>query len=161
LPPDAKGAPREAKIERHWLHKGRVVLKFVGVDSISDASPFARWRVAIPREERAPLADDAVYVADLIGCHLIDEAGGAVDLGPVLDVERGAGDALDILVLNSGEDELLIPFAKAYLVSLDLDARVVRMRLPAGLTTINAPMTEEERAAQRQASQKDEADDAL
>ena len=42
LPPDAKGAPREAEIERHWLHKGRVVLKFVGIDSISDATPFAR-----------------------------------------------------------------------------------------------------------------------
>ena len=161
LPPDAKGAPREAEIERHWLHKGRVVLKFVGVDSISDATPFARWQVAIPREQRAPLADDAVYVADLIGCHLIDETGGAVDLGPVLDVERGAGDALDMLVLKSGEDELLIPFAKAYLISLDLDARVLRMRLPAGLTTINAPMTEEEREAQRQASQKGDADDAL
>jgi hypothetical protein len=66
-----------------------------------------------------------------------------------------------MLVLKSGEEELLIPFAKAYLVSLDLDARVLRMRLPAGLTTINAPMTEEERAAQRQTSQKDEADDAL
>jgi 16S rRNA processing protein RimM len=161
LPPDAKGAPREAEIERHWLHKGRVVLKFVGVDSISDATPFARWQVAIPREERAPLADDAVYVADLIGCHLIDETDGTVDLGPVLDVERGTGDSLDMLVLKSGKDELLIPFAKAYLVSLDLDARVLRMRLPAGLTTINAPMTEEERAAQQQASQKDEADDAL
>lgn len=161
LPRDAGGAPREAEIERHWLHKGRVVLKFVGVDSISDAAVLSGSRVAIPREQRAPLSDDAVYVADLIGCHLIDEAGGAVDLGPVLDVERGTGDALDMLVLKSGEDELLIPFAKAYLVSLDLDARVLRMRLPAGLTTINAPMTEEERAAQRQASQKDEADDAL
>jgi 16S rRNA processing protein RimM len=161
LPRDVGGAPREAEIERHWLHKGRVVLKFVGVDSISDAAVLSGSRVAIPREQRAPLADDAVYVADLIGCHLIDEAGGAVDLGPVLEVERGAGDALDMLVLKSGEDELLIPFAKAYLVSLDLDARVLRMRLPAGLTTINAPMTEEERAAQRQASQKDEADDAL
>ena len=161
LPPDVKGAHREAEIERHWLHKGRVVLKFVGINSISDATTFARWRVAIPREQRAPLADDAVYVADLIGCHLIDETGGAVDLGPVLDVERGAGDALDMLVLKSGDDELLIPFAKAYLVSLDLDARELRMRLPVGLTTINAPMTEEERAAQRQASQKDEADDAL
>jgi 16S rRNA processing protein RimM len=161
LPPDAKGAPREAEIERHWLHKGRVVLKFVGVDSISDATPFARWQVAIPREERAPLADDAVYVSDLIGCHLIDETDGTVDLGPVLDVERGTGDSLDMLVLKSGKDELLIPFAKAYLVSLDLDARVLRMRLPAGLTTINAPMTEEERAAQQQASQKDAADDAL
>jgi 16S rRNA processing protein RimM len=161
LPPDAKGAPREAEIERHWLHKGRVVLKFVGVDSISDATPFARWQVAIPREERAPLADDAVYVSDLIGCHLIDETDGTVDLGPVLDVERGTGDSLDMLVLKSGKDELLIPFAKAYLVSLDLDARVLRMRLPAGLTTINAPMTEEERAAQQQASQKDAADNAL
>lgn len=161
LPRDVGGAPREAEIERHWLHKGRVVLKFVGVDSISDAAVLSGSRVAIPREQRAPLADDAVYVADLIGCHLIDEAGGAVDLGPVLEVERGAGDALDMLVLKSGDDELLIPFAKAYLVSLDLDARVLRMRLPAGLTTINAPMTEEERAAQRQASQKDEADDAL
>jgi 16S rRNA processing protein RimM len=161
LPRDAEEAPREAEIERHWLHKGRVVLKFVGVDSISDAAVLSGSLVAIPREQRAPLSDDAVYVADLIGCRLIDEAGGAVDLGPVLDVERGTGDALDMLLLKSGDDELLIPFAKAYLVSLDLDARVLRMRLPAGLTTINAPMTEEERAAQRQASQKEEAEDAL
>jgi 16S rRNA processing protein RimM len=165
LPPAAKGAAREAELERHWLHKGRVVLKFAGVDSISDATLLSGWQVAIPREQRASLSDDAVYVADLIGCHLIDETGGAVDLGPVLDVERSAGNALDMLVLKSGEDELLIPFAKAYLVSLDLDARVLRMRLPSGLTTINAPITEEERAAQqqetRQASQKDESDDAL
>ena len=47
LPPDAKGAAREAKIERHWLHKGRVVLKFVGVDSISDAAVLSGSRVAI------------------------------------------------------------------------------------------------------------------
>ncbi|MDQ1450159.1 MAG: rRNA processing protein RimM [Acidobacteriaceae bacterium] len=161
LPPAAKGAPREAELERHWLHKRRVVLKFVGVDSISDATLLSGWQVAIPREQRAWLSDDAVYVADLIGCHLIDETGGAVDLGPVLDVERGAGNAPDMLVLKSGEDELLIPFAKAYLVSLDLDARVLRMRLPAGLTTINAPITEEERAAQQQASEDDGADDAL
>lgn len=166
LPPDAKDAPREAEIERHWLHKGRVVgrivLKFAGIDSIADATPFAGWRVAIPREERAPLPEDAVYVADLVGCHLIDEANGAIDLGPVLDVERGTGGALDMLVLKSGKDELLIPFAKAYVVSLDLDARVLRMRLPAGLTAINAPMTEEERAAQQQVSEKDDgAADAL
>jgi len=27
---------REVTLERHWLHKGRVVLKFAGVDSIND-----------------------------------------------------------------------------------------------------------------------------
>jgi 16S rRNA processing protein RimM len=155
LPPDAKAAPREVEIERHWLHKDRIVLKFAGIESISDATPFAGWRVAIPRRERAPLADDAVYVADLVGCHLIDEANGGIDLGPVLDVERGASGALDMLVLKTGEEELLVPFAKAYLIALDLNARVLRMQLPAGLTAINSPITEEERKAQQQVSQKD------
>ena len=149
LPPDGKTAPREAEIERHWLHKGRVVLKFAGVDSISDAALLAGWHVAIPRDQRAPLAEDAFYVADLIGCHLIDEANSCADLGPVLDVARGTGGALDMLVLSRGNEELLIPFAKAYLVQIDLEKRVLRMRLPAGLTTINSPLSAEERAEQQ------------
>jgi 16S rRNA processing protein RimM len=165
LPPDAKAAPREATIERYWLHRGRIrgriVLKFAGIDSISDATALSGWHVAIPGEQRAPLAEDTVYVADLIGCHVIDEAAGAVDLGPVLDVERGAGGAPDLLVIGEKEDELLIPFAKAYLVAVDLNMRVLRMRLPAGLTSVNAPMTDEERAAQRQSGEDEEDDDAL
>jgi 16S rRNA processing protein RimM len=161
LPPNAQTAPREAEIERHWLHKDRIVLKFAGIDSISDATPFAGWRVAIPRSERAPLADDAVYVADLVGCHLIDEANGAIDLGPVLDVARGASGALDMLVLKTGKEELLVPFAKAYVIALDLNARVLRMRLPAGLTAINSPMTEEERKAQQVSRKDDGGSDAL
>jgi len=159
LPPDAKAAPREAEIERHWPHKGRVVLKFAGIDSISSATALSGWHVAIPRELRVPLADDAVYVADLIGCHVIDETDGAVDLGAVLAVERGSGGAPDLLAVQYGGDELLIPFAKAYIVQIDLAAQVLRMRLPAGLTAINAPLTDEERAAQQQMSE--ESKDAL
>jgi 16S rRNA processing protein RimM len=160
VPPDAKTLPREAEVERHWLHKGRIVLKFAGIDSITHAEPYRGWHVAIPREARVPLTDDAVYVADLVGCHVIDEAGGSSDLGPVLDVERGENGAADLLVLKRNDEELLIPFAKAYLVAVNLDARVVRMRLPAGLTQLNAPLTEEERAAQ-QADEEDGDDDAV
>jgi 16S rRNA processing protein RimM len=164
VPPDANTPPREAELERHWLHKHRIVLKFAGIDSISDAMAFRGWHVAIPREARAPLADEAVYVADLIGCHVIDEAGGpdrdTVDLGPVLDVERGQNGAADLLVLKKDDEELLIPFAKAYLIAVDLDARVLRMRLPAGLTQLSAPLTEEERAAQ-QAGEEERDGDAL
>jgi 16S rRNA processing protein RimM len=161
LPPDGSAAPREAEIERHWLHKGRVVLKFAGVDSISDAALLAGYQVAIPTEQRAPLAEDAVYVSDLVGCHLIDEANSCADLGPVLDVARGTDGALDMLVLNRGNEELLIPFAKAYMVQIDLEKRVLRMRLPAGLTTINSPLSAEERAEQHETSEEDEAGDAL
>lgn len=158
--PDPKTPPREANVERHWLHKGRIVLKFAGIDSISDASALRGWHVAIPRDARAPLSDDAVYVADLIGCHVIDEAAGSSDLGPVLDVERGERDAADLLVLKGNNEELLIPFAKAYLIAIDLDARVLRMRLPPGLTQLNSALTDEERAAQ-QADEKDKDGDAL
>jgi 16S rRNA processing protein RimM len=159
LPPDAKAAPREAAIERHWPHKGRIVLKFAGIDSISGATALSGWHVAIPRGQRVPLADDAVYVADLIGCHVIDETDRIVDLGAVLAVEHGSGGAPDLLVIQHGDDELLIPFAKAYIVEMKLAAQVLRMRLPAGLTAINAPLTDEERAAQRQMSE--EGNDAL
>lgn len=150
VPPQESEPARAAEIERHWLHKGRIVLKFAGVDSISDAETYRGWHVAIPREGRAPLEADAVYIADLIGCHVIDEASSAVDLGAVLDVERGEGDAPDLLILRRNDEELLIPFAKAYLVAIDLDARILRMRLPAGLTEINAPMTEDERQARKE-----------
>ena len=155
LPPDPKAAPRDAEIERHWLHKGRIVLKFAGIDSISDATALSGWRVAIPRAQRTPLRDGAFYVADLIGCHLVDEANGSANLGPVLAVERGEGGAPDLLVVAHDGDELLIPFANAFLVEVDPNAQVLRMRLPAGLTTINAPLTDEERATQRQVSEED------
>ncbi len=161
LPPDANGTPCKAEIERNWPHKGRIVLKFAGIDSISSATTLSGWHVAIPREQRATLDDDTVYVADLIGCHVIDEANGAVDLGPVLGVERGDGGAPDLLVIQHGGDELLIPFAKAFIVQINLAAQKLRMRLPAGLTALNAPLTEEERAAQRQQRSKEESDDAL
>jgi 16S rRNA processing protein RimM len=159
LPPDENAAPREAEIERHWPHKGRIVLKFAGIDSISGATALSGWHVAIPRGQRVLLADDAVYVADLIGCHVIDETDGTVDLGAVLAVERGSGGASDLLVVQHGGDELLIPFAKAYIVQINLAAQLLRMRLPAGLTAINAPLTDEERAAQQQMSE--EGNDAL
>jgi 16S rRNA processing protein RimM len=164
LSPDAKAAPREATIERHWPHKGRIVLKFAGIDSISDAAALSGWHVAIPADQRALLADDAVYVADLIGCHVIDEAAdsdGAVDLGPVLGVERGEGGAPDLLVVQHDKEELLIPFAKSLIVQIDLAAKVLRMRLPAGLTAINAPLSNEERAAQQRTNEEDGSNDAL
>src|SRR6202000_2680315 len=101
-----------------------------GIDSIADATSLSGWHVPVPREQRAPLPEDAVYIPDLIGCHFIDEAADSADLGPVVDVARSEGDGLDMLVVEYGGDQLLIPFAKAYLVAIDLDARKLQMCLP-------------------------------
>jgi 16S rRNA processing protein RimM len=135
---------REVMLERYWTHKGRIVLKFSGVDSIDDAETLRGLLVAIPSSERALLADDAVYISDLIGCEVIDVASSSVQIGTVKDLDREAG----LLIVQPARGEkILIPFAKAYLVNIDTHARRIEMSLPEGLLEINAPVTEEERQA--------------
>ena len=149
LAPTPTQAPRPATVERHWPHKGRIVLKFAGVDSMNDAEVLRGWEVVVTREQRMPLAEDEIYIGDLIGCRVIDEAADNVDLGPVMDVARGENGSADILVLEQSGDELLIPFARSYITAIDLPGRCLRMRLPAGLTALNAPLTDDERARQQ------------
>ena len=135
----ASSTPREVELVAHWLHKGGVVLHFSGVDSISAAETLKGLIVAIPRAERAPLAEDEVYVADLIGCELFDVAGETpVQVGEIEDVDRTAG-PVALLVVRGAKGEILIPFAKSYLRKLDLNTKRVEMALPEGLADLNTP----------------------
>jgi 16S rRNA processing protein RimM len=138
---ESAAIPRQVDLIAHWLHKGGIVLHFDGIDSISAAETLAGLTVAIPRAARAPLADDEVYVADLVGCTLYDVAksDAPVLVGQIEDVNRTAGPValLAVRSANSSE-EILIPFAKSYLCTIDLAARRVEMALPEGLTSLNA-----------------------
>src|SRR5438309_9693246 len=40
---------RQLELDEHWFHKGMVVLKFAGVDSISDAETLVGSEIQIPR----------------------------------------------------------------------------------------------------------------
>ncbi len=132
--------PREVELVHHWLHKGGVVLHFAGVDSISAAEELAGMIVAIRLEERAALADEEMYIGDLIGCVLVDVAGvEAVTVGEIEDVDRSAGPVALLVVRGSSTDEILIPFAKDFLRRVDLDAKRVEMALPEGLVGLNRP----------------------
>jgi 16S rRNA processing protein RimM len=142
--PDSPGtkthpAPREAELLAHWLHKGGIVLHLMGVDSISAAEGLAGFIVAIPMAERAALAEDEVYIGDLVGCALVDVAGeSAVTVGEIEDVDRTAG-PVALLVVRGAEGEVLIPFAKSYLRRLDVAGKRVEMALPEGLVDLNSP----------------------
>jgi 16S rRNA processing protein RimM len=131
--------PREVELVAHWQHKGGIVLHFAGVDSINAAETFAGLIVAIPRAERSALSEDEVYIADLIGCTLFDVAGGSpVAVGEIEDVDRTAG-PVALLVVRGAAGEILIPFAKSFLRTQDLDAKRLEMALPEGLIDLNAP----------------------
>ncbi len=137
--PATLAAPREVELTSHWLHKGGIVLHFSGIDSISDAEALAGLVVAIPQDERAPLGEDEVYIGDLIGCTLVDVAGASpVTVGVIEDVDRTAG-PVALLVVHGATGEVLIPFAKSYLRTIDLENKRVEMALPEGLSDLNAP----------------------
>ncbi|HMC32247.1 MAG TPA: ribosome maturation factor RimM, partial [Candidatus Angelobacter sp.] len=87
--PSRSSAPeqrRELKLEEHWFHKGMVVLKFAGVDSISDAETLLGCELQVPRSERAELAAGEFYVSDLAGC-MVTDSGRPV--GRIRDVRFG------------------------------------------------------------------------
>ena len=137
--------PRQVELAAHWLHKGGIVLHFAQSNSISDAETLAGLTVAIPSSERAQLAEDEVYVGDLVGCTLVDVAGvdlagdGAVSVGQIEDVDRTAGPVALLVVHGAGSNaEILIPFAKSFLRSIDLAGKRVEMALPEGLVDLNA-----------------------
>src|ERR1700751_972588 len=49
------GTRRELEIEEIWPHKGHLVLKFAGIDSISDAETLLRCELQVPADQRAQL----------------------------------------------------------------------------------------------------------
>ena len=140
---------RAAEVVAFWLpvgkNEGRVVLQFAGIDTISDAESIAGQDVLVPREERLLLDDESVYISELIGCTVYD---GSLPVGVVEEVQfamtadggRRLDDAAPLLAVRSSEgDEILIPFAKAFLIAVDTEVKRIDMTLPQGLIEVNRP----------------------
>ena len=143
---DEAGKRRQVKVEDLWPHKGQLVLKFEGIDSISDAETLLRCDLQVPQLERAELEPGWTYISDLVGCAVFD---GEREIGRLERVEFGAGEAPLLIVASSARMPYEIPFAEAYLAGVDLQAKRVRMKLPDGMLEINMPLTEQEKRDQK------------
>jgi 16S rRNA processing protein RimM len=133
---DAQGAVRPAEIESVWQHRGLLIFKFRGVDSISEAERLKGAEMRVPRQERAPLAEGEYYQSDLIGCEVIERANGE-RLGTVTGWQECGGPAL-LEVKDGGAGEpMLIPFARAICTEIDLEARRILVDLPEGLKELS------------------------
>jgi 16S rRNA processing protein RimM len=144
--PKSQGSRRELEVEDLWPHKGLLVLKFLGVDSMSDAELLVGSELQVPSAERAELEPGWNYVSDLIGCTVLDHAHA---IGRIEDVQFGAGEAPLLIVANASGKKFDVPFAQAYLEGVDVRQRQVRMNLPEGMLEINASLTPEEKQEQQ------------
>jgi 16S rRNA processing protein RimM len=137
----ANGSRRELEVEGLWPHKGFLILKFAGVDSISDAEALRGCELQVPGSARGELEAGWTFISDLTGCVLYD---GEREIGPVQDVRFGAGEA-PLLVVKAEGKEYEVPFAEAFLKKLDVAGKRIEMALPEGLLQINAPLRDDEK----------------
>jgi len=120
-------------VEEIWAHKGALVFKLGGIDSISDAEKYHGCEVRVPIAERAELESGEYYHSDLLGCQVIDRAtGGAIGAVTALQDAGGGG----LLVVDG---DILIPFATGLCKVIDIPNRRIEVELPEGLLDLNRP----------------------
>jgi 16S rRNA processing protein RimM len=136
---------RELEVESLWPHKGLLVLKFTGVDSISQAEALVGCELQVPLSQRAQLDPGWTYVSDLVGCAVLDHGH---EVGRIQDVQFGAGEAPLLIVVDGAGEKFDVPFAEAYLDGVDMARKQVCMSLPDGMLEVNAPATAEEKQEQ-------------
>jgi 16S rRNA processing protein RimM len=146
------GIRRELRLEDYWPHKGRMVLKFEGFGSISEAEALLGLEIQIRREQRAPLEPGATYISDLVGCEVaVTDQRGERTLGAISDVLFGAGEA-PLLVIREGSQEYLVPYVEAFIEELDTARKRIKLKLPEGMLDLDAPLSsaKKERPARKQ-----------
>jgi 16S rRNA processing protein RimM len=157
-------ASLETAIESVWSptgrNAGRVVLKLVGVDTISAAELLGRRELLVLASDLPALEPDTWFVRDLVGCQLFDgtnligeitgveypmSADGRTrlpDAAPLLEV-TGASDprsnpSHSFSDTHSHVEPILIPFIKSWLDSVDLEKKRLVMHLPSGLVALES-----------------------
>ena len=125
-----ESGPRQLLIvEDSWEHKGRRVLKFAGVDSISAAEAYVGCWVEIPSEQAMPLPEGTYYDHDLVGCSVVDTGGSKI--GSVVEVLHIAGNSH--LVVQHLDRELLIPAVASICLKISLKEKQILIDPPEGL----------------------------
>jgi 16S rRNA processing protein RimM len=125
------GLSRAAQVERVWHHDGRPVLKFAGIDSISDAEALQGAEILVEEAERVKPEEGEYSHDDLIGCTVWSEESGQA-VGVVRGVEEYGGPPLLRLEAEDGR-EVLLPFARAICREIDIVGKVIRAAVPEGL----------------------------
>lgn len=125
---------RRLEVESSRSHRGRELVRFVGVVD-RDGAEALRGALLEAPEESVPAAEEGTfYYFQLVGCRVVDRVLG--DLGEVTEVvEDGGGVLLSVAPAAGGDGRraVLIPFANQLLPEINVEERLIRSDLPEGL----------------------------
>lgn len=111
----------EHKVTEAKPHVAEVVAKFEGYDDREAAVSLKGMEVAVPRSALPKAKRDEYYWTDLIGLTVVNTEG--ANLGTVKNLlQTGAN---DVLVVQEGETERLLPFIRQVILDVDLAGKKI------------------------------------
>ena len=119
------GAP--VKVRSARVHKGCVIASLEDIDDVNGAMRLKGKLVSIDRRD-AKLPEGGYFIQDIIGARVVDENG--AEVGTLAEVLNLPGS--DVYVVR-GEREILIPAVPQFILSRDIDAGVITVRMMEGL----------------------------
>jgi len=124
------GATTPYKLTRARPQQGMVLVKLAEVNDRNMAETMAGGVLLIPDEVALPLDTDEYYIRDLVGLAVVTEDG--QPLGTIRQVFATGANDVYIIEAADGED-FMLPAIKDVVQRVDMQARVMTVRLMEGL----------------------------
>ena len=119
------GTPRRVLSSR--VHKGSVIVRLEGVDTVEEAMLLRDKTVQIRRTD-ARLPEGTFFLADIIGLKVVDEEGKA--LGTLKEV---LSPSVQRVYVIEGEREILIPAVPEFILETNIEGGYIKVRLIEGM----------------------------
>ncbi len=127
---DNRGTIKEYDVEGIRFHKQFVLIKLKGVNDMTTAETFKGSVVKITEDMAIPCGEDEYYIRDLYDMTVKDEEG--AELGIIGDILfTGANDVY--VIKRRNDKDILIPAIKSCILNVDIEKKVMTVRLPEGL----------------------------
>jgi 16S rRNA processing protein RimM len=120
--------------EARRLEGGFYLLSLDGLCDRTGAEGLRGQCLYADRAELPLLGEDEIYLADLIGCRVVDLAG--QEVGVAREAQHVAGNPL-LVVERPRRADALVPMVPAILIDVDLVRRLVRIDPPEGLLDLD------------------------
>lgn len=146
-PGETKPQPVELLAGNPVEGKNLYIIKLSEVENRNQAEELRGCKLLVPESDRPQLGEDEYHVRDLIGLPVFMQDSGDL-VGKVVDMISAGNDLLEVQ-LHSSKDEgqrtkderqktILIPFVKAIVPVVDLEAGRIEITPPPGLLEINS-----------------------
>ena len=115
---------REYEIESCRIQNSCNLLKVKGVDTMEAAQAMRGKTVELYRED---IDDEVIFAAELIGVEVYSDG---ISIGKIVEVLDYPGNSVYVV---RGEHEYMIPAVKQFILSTDVDANVMQVKLIEGM----------------------------